>query len=138
MSVAGEWEISRGGESGGIGRWGRGLGEENGSLQVRRLLATGCEEDFVGYKPQGARRISLLVNFYREYVVPPLVVLPEAGFGPTRSFLNPCWLVLLCSSSPKMATPPEEDPWRFDLDLDMAEVSWFFYDGDNRAKASRI
>ena len=37
-----------------------------------------------------------------------------------------------------MALPPAEDPWRFDLDLDMAEVSWFYCDGNNRARASRI
>ena len=39
---------------------------------------------------------------------------------------------------PEDGTSPAEDPWRFDLDLDMAEVSWFFYDGNNRARASRI
>ena len=49
VSVAGGWEISRGGGSGGVGGWGRGLREENGCLQVRRLLATGKEEDLVGY-----------------------------------------------------------------------------------------
>ena len=39
---------------------------------------------------------------------------------------------------PEDGTSPAEDPWRFDLDLDMAEVSWFFCDGNNRARASRI
>ena len=39
---------------------------------------------------------------------------------------------------PKMALPRAEEPWRFDRDLDMAVVSWFFYDGNNRGKVSRI
>ena len=39
---------------------------------------------------------------------------------------------------PKMALPPAEEPWRFDREFDMAVVSWFFYDGNNRGKVSRI
>ena len=36
-----------------------------------------------------------------------------------------------------MARHPAEDPWRFGLDLDMAVMSWYYFDGDNRARASR-
>ena len=36
-----------------------------------------------------------------------------------------------------MARNPAEDPWRFRLDLDMAVMSWYYFDGDNRARASR-
>ena len=37
-----------------------------------------------------------------------------------------------------MALPPAGDPLRFDRDSDQELLSWFYYDGDNRGKVSRI
>ena len=66
----------------------------------------------------------------------PLVVFSVADLGPTRSFLHPCLLALLCSSSPKMALPPaEEDPWG---DMGIAMDQFDFPDEENKSRVSKI
>ena len=66
----------------------------------------------------------------------PLVVFSVADLGPTRSFLHPCLLALLCSSSPKIALPPaEEDPWG---DMGIAMDQFDFPDGKNKSRVSKI